>query len=388
MFRALMSFWPLFFGLGMIGFNIGMQNSLLGIRASMENFSIMSTGLMMSGYFAGYFAGAIYIPNIIAKVGHIRTFGAFGSVTSMVILIHAYFVDPFVWTLMRFISGVSMMAIFLVAESWLNADSSNNIRGTVLSLYVMVLYAGYGSSQFCLNLGNPAESELFVMISIVASLSMIPMLLKQTHTPCFSVVDKIKIVELYKISPLGVLGNLFNNVINSMLLAMGAVFASQIGLSLSDISLFMAAMLFSGVLFLWPIGKLSDLVDRRIIIFACALLGAVCAVIGALYCHTNSALLFVIIALLGGFCLPIYSLCLAHMNDSLSPEQFVSAGATMSLVAGVGLVSGPFLTALFLRVLGSQGFFWGITAPCGVLTLFTAWRICRYPPVSIATTLE
>jgi len=382
MIRVFLSFWPLFFGLGMIGLNSGMQSSLLGIRASLENFNDISTGLMMSSYFAGYFIGAIYIPGIIIKVGHIRTFGAFGSLVSTAILVHAYFVDPWTWSLMRFITGISMMAIYLVAESWLNADSTNETRGMILSFYTLIVYAGCGMGQFFLNLGNPAGYELFVIISIIASLSMIPILLTATRTPSFSVPDKIRVVDLYKVAPLGVLGSLFNNCINAMLLGMGAVYATKIGLTLPQTSLFMAIMLFSGVLLLWPIGKISDRIDRRIMIFTCSLIGTSCAVIGALFCTANGPLLLLVIALIGGFCLPLYSLCIAHTNDYLSPEQTVSAAATILLIAGIGLVTGPIVTATFMKFFGSQGFFWSLALPCGAIVVITAWRIFKRAPAT------
>lgn len=377
-----MAFWPLFFGLGMIGLNVGMQSSLLGVRASMENFNDISTGLMMSGYYAGFFVGAIYIPGIITKVGHIRTFGAFGSLVSAAILIQAHYVDPWTWTLMRLITGFSIMAICLVAESWLNADSDNTSRGALLSLYTLVIYAGSGMGQFCLNLGDPGGYELFVLISVIASLSLIPILLTATRSPSFSAPDKIKIATLYRLAPLGIIGGLLNNIINAMLLGMGAVYASKIGLPLAQISLFMAVMLFSGVLLLWPIGKISDRVDRRIVILICALVGGSISTIAAMFDISQGWPLLLAIGLIGGFCLPIYSLCIAHTNDYLTPEQTVSAAATMLLVAGIGLASGPLLTAYCMQWLGPEGFFWGLAIPCAILAVITAWRIVKRAPVS------
>ena len=175
----------------------GFQGSLLGVRAVKEEFSLTATGFMMSGYFVGYFIGAITIPKLISRVGHIRIFAAFASIASLVILIHAIFVHPFVWFLLRVLTGISMVSIYTVAESWLNDRASNKNRGSVLSIYMVILYAAMGCGMFFLNFSNPVNFEPFLLISIITSGALIPILLTKRNPPTFKKIETMSLQEVY-----------------------------------------------------------------------------------------------------------------------------------------------------------------------------------------------
>ncbi len=383
MFIAVLGCWPLFLGLGLIGLGVGMQGSLLGVRAALENFDTAITGMIMSGYYIGFFVGSLRVPAIINRVGHIRTFGALASMASTAILVHAVYINPWVWTAMRFVTGFSIIGIWLVAESWLNAEATNETRGSLLSFYMLVVFFGIGGGQFLLNLGDPTSYELFTLISILVSLAVIPILVTATKAPSFHAPEAVKIKQLYALVPLGFVGSLLINSCYAMIFGMGAVFATEIGLSVREVSLFMGTLIFSGVLFQWPVGKMSDRVDRRLIIIGCSLLAALCAVIAAFTGVESSWSLFLLASLFGGFCLPLYSLCAAHTNDHLSSDQMVGANATLLLVGGVGAVVGPLFTALFMEQLGPKGFFLSMAMPCGGIGAFAAWRITRRGPVPV-----
>ncbi len=383
MFIAVLGCWPLFLGLGLIGLGVGMQGSLLGVRAALERFDTTVTGLIMSGYYIGFFVGSLRVPEIIKRVGHIRTFGALASLASTAILVHAVYINPWVWTAMRFVTGFSIIGIWLVAESWLNAESTNQTRGSLLSFYMLVVFMGIGGGQFLLNLGNPTSYELFTLISILVSLAVIPILVTATKAPPFHAPQTVKIKQLYALAPLGTVGSLLINGCYAMIFGMGAVYATEIGLSVREVSLFMGALIFSGVLFQWPVGKISDRMDRRLIIIGCSLLAALCAVVAALNGGEGSWPLFLLAALFGGFCLPLYSLCAAHTNDYLASDQMVAANATLLLVGGIGAVVGPLFTAFFMKQFGPQGFFWSLALPCGGTGVFAAWRITRRAPAPV-----
>lgn len=380
MFSAIVRCWPLFFGLALIGLGIGMQGSLLGIRASLENFDALNTGMVMAGYYVGYFAGSLYCPSIIVRVGHIRTFGALASLASAAVLVHAVFVNPWVWAAMRFITGFSVIGIYLVAESWLNAQATNQSRGSILSFYMLVVLLGFGAGQFLLNLGDPASFELFICISLLVSLALIPILLSATRAPDFHAPSAIGIKKLYRLAPLGVVGSLLVNCCYAMIFGMGAVYATDIGLSVREVALFMGTLICSGALWQWPLGKLSDRVDRRIIISSCSLLAALFAGIGALGGSEEIGSLFIIAAFFGGLVLPLYSMCAAHANDFVSSDQTVAANATLMLIGGLGAVAGPLITGLAMYFLGPPGFFWSLVLPCGGIGIFAAWRIGQRPP--------
>jgi len=158
----------LFLGIALIMIGYGFQGSLLGVRAVMEQFTLTSTGLMMSGYFVGYFYGAKVIPNYISRVGHIRVFAAFASLCSLVVLVHSIYVNPFFWFFLRFLTGVSMVCMFTVAESWLNDRSTNRNRGQILSIYMIVLYSGLAIGMILLNFSDPKDFKPFILISVLS----------------------------------------------------------------------------------------------------------------------------------------------------------------------------------------------------------------------------
>ena len=159
--------WALFTGFGIIIISHGFQGNLLGIRSVIENFSFIATGTMMSGYFIGFFIGATMVPKLVTKVGHIRVFAAFASMASLSSLIHVVFVDPYVWILARFLTGFSMIGIFIIVESWLNDRANNKTRGKVLSLYMLITYVGMALGNFLLNISDPKFYEPFILISLL-----------------------------------------------------------------------------------------------------------------------------------------------------------------------------------------------------------------------------
>ena len=181
--KVLKNSWALFLGMGFLMMAYGFQGSLLGVRAVQEEFSLAATGFMMSGYFVGYFIGTSTITSLISRVGHIRVFAAFASLASLVILVHSVFVNPLVWFFLRVLTGISMVCIYTVAESWLNDRSSNKNRGSVLSIYMVILYGSMGIGMFLLNFSSPANYEPFILISIITSIALIPILLTKKNHP-------------------------------------------------------------------------------------------------------------------------------------------------------------------------------------------------------------
>ena len=186
----------------------GLQGSLLGVRAVQEEFSIAATGFMLSGYFIGYFIGAGTIPTLIARVGHIRVFAAFASTASIVVLLHSIIVSPFTWFILRIITGFSMVCLYTVAESWLNDRANNKNRGSVLSLYMIVLFSSMALGMFFLNFNKPENFQPFILVSLFMSLSLIPILLTKKKAPRFKSISGMNIKELYKASPMGMVSSL------------------------------------------------------------------------------------------------------------------------------------------------------------------------------------
>ena len=389
--------WALFLGYGTLIIAHGLQGNLLGVRAVLENFNIIATGALMSGYFIGYFLGANIVPNLVSKVGHIRVFAAFASMASLSILIHAIIVNPYIWILGRFVTGFSIISIFVVVESWLNDRATNKTRGKVLSIYMMITFIGLGVGMLLLNVSNPKNYEPFILVSLLLSIALIPILLTKRKPPIFKKISSIKIKELYKISPLATVSMFCTGFIHPAIFTLGAVYGALMNFSLLEISLFLFLITVSGAIFQWPIGYLSDRFDRRIILIITTLLGSAFAIlcfltvsespdfmslstnwkITIMHIKNQKILFYIFISLYAGMSLPLFSLNLAYINDFLPKEKFVSAGAGMQIIFGVSAMVAPFICSFFMKNLGPNGLFIFLFIFHGAIGLFGVYRMTR-----------
>ncbi len=377
MIKIIKNSWALFTGFGIIIISHGFQGNLLGIRSVLENFNFIATGTMMSGYFIGYFIGANMVPNLVSKVGHIRVFAAFASMASLSSLIHIMFVDPMVWTLARFLTGFSMIGIFIIVESWLNDRATNRTRGKVLSFYMFLTFFGFAIGNLLLNISSPKNYEPFILISLMFSIALIPILLTKRKPPKFKKTSFIKIKELFKISPTGSFSMFCSGFIFSAIFAMLSVYAVTMNLSIFEISMLLVGVTLSGAFFQWPIGFLSDSYDRRIIIVGCCIAACIFAFMSIavsgvsfknLFIETavrfnyfstvaDKTKLFVFVILLSGMTLPLFSLNLALVNDYIPKEKFVAAGGGLNVIFGLGAMAGPFICSVLMNLYGPNGFF-------------------------------
>jgi MFS family permease len=235
MLVAIRSSWTLFIGIALIMLGNGLQGTLLGIRASLEGFSTTTTGMVMTAYFVGFLAGSHLVPKFVANVGHIRVFAALASLASISVLVHSVFIEPTLWTVMRFITGFSYAGLYVVAESWLNARATNETRGQLLSIYMIVTLLAMACGQLLLKLSEPTSFELFVLVSILVSLALVPISLTAINAPSFEAPERISLRTLYHASPLGVVGAAGVGCAHSVLFGMGAVYATQLGLSVDQV---------------------------------------------------------------------------------------------------------------------------------------------------------
>ena len=364
--KVLKNSWALFLGMSFIMMAYGFQGSLLGVRAVQEEFSLTATGFMMSGYFIGYFIGAATIPNIISRVGHIRVFAAFASLASLVILIHSIIISPFIWFLLRILTGISMVCMYTVAESWLNDRSSNKNRGSVLSIYMVILYGSLGLGMFLLNFSSPKNFQPFILISVITSLALIPILLTKKKPPTFKRIKIMTLKELYQSSPFGMVSSFLYGIVQSALFTLLAVYATSMNFTILEISIVTFLLAISGAIAQFPVGKISDIYDRRKVIIFSTFGAAIFSVLTIIVSRqmylpdglATSKTWFYIFFILFSFCsLPMFSLILAHTNDYIAKEKFVAAGAGLQFIFGFGAISGPFLCSIIMDLIGSNGFF-------------------------------
>lgn len=390
MFKILKSSWALFTGYFILMVAHGFQGNLLGVRSVIEEFNFLATGSIMSGYFVGYFIGANSIPNLVSRVGHIRVFAALASMASLSILIHAVFVNPIIWTMARFITGFALVGIFIVMESWLNDRANNRTRGQLLSVYMFITLIGISLGSLLLNFSSPDKYEPFILISLLLSFALIPILLTKRKAPKFKKQGFINIKGLFKTSPLATVSMFCTGLIHSALFSLGAVYAAKMNFTILEISLLLFIITVCGGLFQWPIGYFSDKSDRRLIIIICTFVAAVFAFLAiyvsgaslenmylAISADRNKILFFLFFGIYAGMAIPLFTLNLAYINDYMEKAKFVSAGAGMQIIFGLGAMMGPFLCSTLMSAFGTNGFFIYLLIFHLIIGLFGLYRITR-----------
>ncbi len=380
---AIKSAWALFVGLAFIMAGNGLQSSLLGVRAGIEGFATTVTGIVMSGYFVGFLAGSLLVPHMVRRVGHVRVFAALAAIASTTALVHALLLDPWSWFVMRLLTGFALAGIYIVVESWLNHESDNTNRGRVLGFYMVVLLGSLMLGQILLNLADPAGTELFILASVLISVAVIPILLTVSPTPAFDTPKPVSLLELYRLSPLGVVGSFGTGLAHGALYGMAAVYASAQGLSVFEVSLFVGAIFLGAVAMQWPISRISDRFDRRRILTIVTLLAGIMAFAGPLAQNVSTLVVIACAGLIGGFSMPLYSLCIAHTNDYLEHDQMVAASGTLYLAVGGGAALGPWGASMVMEWLGPVGFFFFVGAVHGAIGLFAVYRMARRPAVPL-----
>ena len=380
--------WALFIGIGLMMIGHGLQLQVMGIRAVLEDFSVLTTGIFMSGYFVGYFVGSRTTPNFVSKVGHIRVFAAFASLASLSALIAVVYVNPFMWTISRFITGISLVSCYVVTESWLNDRATNKNRGQLLSAYMMVIYFGLAIGMLLLNVSKPEDYEPFILVSILLSVALVPILLTKRPAPKFKKIETISIKELYKISPLGSLSSFFTGIIHAAFFSLISVYATLAKLTLIETSILLFIATISGVIGQGPIGYLSDTFDRRKVIVITTFVSSFLAFVSILTSNDpiqniyymdefafRKIIFFIAVGLYSSLCLPLFSLNLAHTNDFVPKSKFVAAGGGLQFIFGVGAISGPILCSIFMEWFGLNGLFIFLIIAHAIIGSFGLYRM-------------
>lgn len=385
MIKVLSGVWPLLIGIVFIMLGNGMHFTLIGLRGGIERFSSLELAIVTSGYFIGFLSGARLSPLLIRRVGHVRVFAALGSFMSAALITFPLLAEPWTWTLLRILIGFCMSGVYVTAESWLNNAATNETRGKVLSAYMIAQTLGIIGAQGLLTLGDAGTSVLFIGASILVSISFAPILLSVASAPTVEVARPMPLRALFSSSPLGTVGIFLLGTVYATQSGMGAVFGTQIGMPVAQISLFVA-MLFAGALvFQYPIGWLSDRVDRRKLIFGAACLGAGACILGWV---TGGGLwpLMAAAFLAGGMTTPLYALFLAYTNDSLSPEDMPAASGGLVFTFGLGAIAGPMVTGWAMEGLGPFAFWVVLGATFGAIALYALYRMTQRAAVPVDQT--
>lgn len=373
--------WPLFLGLGFLMLGNGLQSTLVSWRATYEGFSSTMTGLVMAGYYAGFLAGSVSTPNLIQRVGYIRVFAALASLASTAVLVMIIYINPWAWLTMRFMIGFCFAGTYVIVESWLNARSDNENRGSTLSFYMVVSYGGLAAGQWLLNTSDPAGVTLFLVSSILLSLALVPVLISRTEAPAIEDSESLGVASLFRIAPSGVFSIIATAIAHSAMFGMGAVYAASVGMTISETVLFMSTYIVAGAFMQLPLGWVSDRIDRRLVILGLSLIVILsCYVLFKMEPQQTQFVLMY--ALLGGMTLPLYSIGVAHTNDRLKPEQMISASSTVVLIFGSASILGPVIAGYLLDTVGSTGYFLHIGAAHAILAVGMLYFISQREAVA------
>jgi MFS family permease len=382
--QGILAIITLLIGIAVLLAGNGLVGTLLGVRGGLEGFSATTLGLITAGYFGGFVAGTFIVPRLIRRVGHIRVFAVLASVCSTTVLVHGLYPEPWIWMVARAAAGLCIVGLYIVIESWLNEQTSNEQRGHIFSAYMTMTFVGLGAGQLMLLTGDVETLQLFALASVLMSLGLVPVALTKVQEPPIVAAQRLGLTRLYEASPLGVVGALFAGIGTGAFWGLAPVLVSNIGLGPAGVSGFMSLTILGGIVMMWPIGRLSDRFDRRQVLFWACVFAGIGALISVLLIRLDPRLL-----LLGGFCygafaFSIYSLSAAHTGDHVSNEHILEATSSMQLLYGSGAIVGPLTAGVLMQWVSPNALlvFMGFAAlfPAG----FARWRMRVRPPVPLA----
>lgn len=360
----------------------GFLLTLIPIRGQLEGFAPEISGYLASAYFAGMLIGAVRINKIIEGVGHIRAFAFFASTISVLTLLQGLFVYPSAWIALRFLFGLSISGIFITVESWLLVKSSIKMRGVALSIYMTIFYSGQSIGQLLLGMVDPKTLIPFCVVVILASLSVLPLTITKTKAPIVEEHSVFSPKKLFKLSPLSLLGSLFAGLILGPIYGLLPVFAQKAEYSLSQISWVMGSIIFGGLIFQWPIGMLSDRMDRRKVLMIASICTALLALLVVVFPQMSYLRFLIFTIFLGGFCFVLYPLSVSHACDLVEAKDIVSTTGAVLVSYGVGSIIGPIVASYMMRLFGEVFLFYFISAIAGGLALICFSRIIKKVPVA------
>lgn len=382
--EQIFSISSLLVGMSMLLMGNSLQGTLIAIRATGEQFSESSIGIMTSGYFLGFVIGTLITAYLIERAGHIRGFTALASLASASALGHIIIVDPIAWTILRAISGFCFAGIYMVIESWLNERATNETRGQVLSAYMFVNLMSLTAGQFLISAADPLGYVLFCIVSILVSIAIIPVSITRTQAPTPQKPRPLPIRRLFSISPLGFVGCLAYGLALGAFWGLAPVFAGRVGLDTHGIAMFMALCILGGGLMQWPMGWLSDHYDRRTVLTVALFISSGMAIVVATIGITQPEYLLYIALAYGAASFPLYALTVSHANDYVEADERVGVSGTLLLTYGTGAIIGPILAGPIMARLGSAGLFYYIGGVFLLVGLYALWRMTQRaaPPLA------
>jgi MFS family permease len=374
MSRVLLPVAPVLAGTALLLVGNGVFSTFIALRMAMEGFATGSIGMVVAAYSVGFLLGCRFAGRLVRHVGHIRAFAVLAGAMCAFTLLYPFVIGTLPWTALRALNGAAAAGMFMITESWLNHRTPAGERGRVLAAYTIASKLAFGGGQFLLGLADPAGQLLFMVAAIAYALSLIPVALTAEGAPPIETSRRMPLRELYRASPLGVVGVLLAGLVGSAVSGLAPVFAQRIGLSATEVGTFIAVLTVGGLVLMWPIGWLSDRFDRRIVLLVTAVLMALSTIALAVVWNWSMLALYALIALFGGLAGAIYPICVAHTNDFIDRSQVVSVSGSMLLLWSVGATVGPLAASPLMDAFGPSALFWLAAVFSMALAGFVAYR--------------
>lgn len=362
----------------------GLAGILLPLRGSMEGWSTTTIGWMGTTYALAFTVGCLVIPQLVRRVGHVRVFSAVLTLLCMALLFHALIVNEIAWMIFRGIAGFSLAGGYMIIESWLNERATNDTRGKIFSIYMIITMMGMMFGQFILPFGDIATQTLFMICAIIYACALLPTALSSAQSPNPLTQASLDLKGLYQRSPAAAVGSLLAGIVSGTWSFLGAIYGNMYGLSSFGIATMLAAAMIGGVVFQYPLGRASDFIDRRYVMVVAGIIGFTLSTAMIIIHPVSPYVLYGMMFLFGSVLYPIYSLNVAHANDYADASEFVKISGGLLIIYGAGSVIGPQLSGRLMDAIGPQGFFVTMALSFSAYGLHAFWRIRRHerPAVS------
>ncbi len=377
MSRTLLPIFALLLSTYFLMAGAGLQGILLPVRGSIEGWSPYQIGWMGTGYAVAFTVGCLVVPRMVRQAGHVRTFASLAALLAIGILLAGIIVHPLAWILFRALSGFCLAGCYTIVESWLNERVTNESRGLVFSVYMVVTMAGMMAGQYVMPLARPEIELPFMLCAILFALAVIPTALSRAQTPAPIATVKLDIGMLRRNSPVAVAGVVLSGVLSGAWGNMAPVLGREVGLTTTQIATLLVVTMAGGIVFQIPLGRMSDRMDRRYVLTAAGLLGLAGAIAGTMAEGRGALFLFGVAFVLGGIIYPIYSIAVAHANDHARSQDFVKVAGGLLILYGFGTMGGPLLAAELMERGGPAGLFQLMGVASGVLALYAFYRTFR-----------
>ncbi|MEL6784715.1 MAG: MFS transporter [Pseudomonadota bacterium] len=359
MVSQIASFFGLFGGMVFLMLGGGLQGILIPVRGDMEGFTAFQLGWIGTGYAVGFTIGCILVPRLVRRAGHVRTFSTLTALLSVSVLLNGLIVEAYTWIALRALAGFCFAGCYMVAESWLNEQVSNDQRGRMFSIYAMTTMIAMAGGQYILVTASAQTQTLFMVGAILYALAVVPTAVSKAQSPAPLTNVSLDIPGLFRNSPAAAVGAFFAGIISAAWTNFGPVFGQQSGMSSAMIATLLALAMFGSTLFQYPLGRLSDMIDRRYVMVLAGVIGAFAGVLMSYMSAANilGVPFYAAVLIYGGVIYSIYSLAVAHGNDHAEANDFVKVSSGLLLVYGFGTMVGPLMAAQLMDLVGPSGVF-------------------------------